>query len=262
MLGALSALAYVLHVGGGAVAFISGMVALFAPKGGRLHRRAGNLFFLSMGVMAAFALYLAVTIPDPVNIFIAIFTFYLVATAWLTVRRGEETAGVAEKIGLLVALSLCAPFAILSFQLAAGLKPLFRSTVPLQGPVLIAIYAFTLVLALAMIGDVRLVLEGGVAGARRIARHLWRMCLGLTLATGSAFTNGLSRLLPGPHHVPAAFFLPQLVPLAMLIFWLVRVRFTGWYEHGCDAAIPERQTRLRPPLTTFPGDGVSIETLS
>ncbi|HEX4861713.1 MAG TPA: hypothetical protein VFV07_10785, partial [Rhizomicrobium sp.] len=79
----------------------------------------------------------------------------------------------------------------------------------------------------------RVVLAGGIAGAPRIARHLWRMCLGLTLATGSAFTNGLARLIPASYHVPPlAFFLPQLVPLGLLIFWMIRVRFIGWYGRG------------------------------
>jgi len=131
---------------------------------------------------------------------------------------------------LFVGICLCAPFAILSFQLATGLPPLFQSAVPFKGAVLIAIYAFTAVLAAGVIGDARLVLAGGIAGAPRIARHLWRMCLGLTLAAGSAFTNGFARLLPGHYHVPTVFFLPQFLPLILLIFWMIRVRFTGWYE--------------------------------
>jgi hypothetical protein len=43
-----------------------------------------------------------------------------------------------------------------------------------------------------------------------------------------AFTNGFARLLPGPYHVPLAFFLPQFVPLGLLVFWMIRVRSTGW----------------------------------
>jgi len=225
--------AYVLHVAAGTLGLVSGMVAAFAAKGGRLHRSAGNVFFASMMIMAAFAAYLGVVVPDRINIFIATFTAYLVATAWLTVRRREGTIGFAEKIAFAAALVLCAPFAILSFQLALGLPPLFTSTVALKGPVLIAIYVFTAVLVLAAMGDLKVVLAGGTAGAPRIARHLWRMCLGLTLATGSAFTNGLARLIPASYHVPPlAFFLPQLVPLGLLVFWMVRVRFTGWYGRG------------------------------
>ncbi len=93
---------------------------------------------------------------------------------------------------------------------------------------LIAIYVFTSVLACAAIGDARMVLAGGISGRPRIARHLWRMCLGLTLAAGSFFTNVLSRLLPGPVHVTDIFFVPQLLVLGFLIFWLIRVRFAGW----------------------------------
>ena len=223
--------AFVLHIGGGTLALVSGMVALFVRKGERIHRAAGNVFFAAMLVMAIFAVYLAVVVPDQlVNVFIGALTFYLVATAWLTVRRKEGAIGGAEKFALFVAVCLCAPFAILSFQLATGLPPLFKSAVPFKGAVLVAVYVLTSVLAIAAISDAKVVLTGGISGAPRIARHLWRMCLGLTLATGSAFTNGLARFLPGPYHVPLAFFLPQFVPLALLIFWMVRVRFTGWLK--------------------------------
>jgi hypothetical protein len=186
-----------------------------------------------MLVMAVFADYLALAMPGQIpNVFIGTFTIYLVATAWLTVRRKEGSAGMAEKIGLLVIVCLFIPFGILSFQLATGLKPLFESAVPLEGPVRIAIYCFTLFVAVAAFGDARLVLSGGITGRRRIARHLWRMCLGLTFAAGSAFTNGLPRLLPKTVHVPVILlFVPQLTSLALLVFWLVRVRFTGWYTN-------------------------------
>ncbi len=201
-------------------------------KGARTHRMAGTVFFASMLVMAVFADYLAVVMPEQIpNLFIGTFTIYLVATAWLTVRREERSVGIPEKIALAVILCLFIPFAILSFQLATGLAPSFKSATPLEGPVRIAIYCFTLFVAMAAIGDARLVLDGGITGARRIGRHLWRMCLGLTFAAGSAFTNGLPRLLPSTVHVPLILlFIPQLTSLALLVFWMIRVRFTGWYQ--------------------------------
>jgi hypothetical protein len=153
---------------------------------------------------------------------------YLVATAWLTVWRREGTIGLSEKIAFAVVLALLLFFGVLSFYLVTGLPLPFTSAMPIKGPVLIAMYSFTLVIAIAAASDARLLLAGGIAGAPRIARHLWRMCLGLTMAAGSAFTNGLPRLLPGHVHVGTVFFLPQLVPLGLLIFWMIRVRFTGW----------------------------------
>jgi len=228
----MTILAFILHIGGGMLALVAGTIAVFARKGGRLHRRAGTLFFVSMLVMAAFAAYLAVAMPDQlVNVFIAVFTTYLVTTAWFAARRRDGESGLGERIALLVAICLCAPFAVLSFQLALGLPPLFKSAVPFKGAVLIAIYSFTAVLLIAVLGDARVVFGGGVSGPSRIARHLWRMCLGLTLAAGSAFSNGFARFLPGPYHVPLAFFLPQFVPLILLIYWMIRVRLTDWYRN-------------------------------
>jgi hypothetical protein len=183
--------------------------------------------------MAVLADYLAVAMPDQIpNLFIGTFTIYLVLTAWMTVRRQERTIGIAEKAALLVIVCLWLPFAILSFQLATGLTPSFKSAVPLEGPVRIAIYSFTLLVAMAAIGDARMVLAGGIGGVHRIARHLWRMCLGLALAAGSAFTNGLPRLLPHSVHVPLILlFVPQFLALGLLIYWMIRVRFTGWYKN-------------------------------
>src|SRR5262249_62116578 len=94
--------------------------------------------------MAVLADYLAVAMPEQIpNLFIGTFTIYLVATAWMTVRRAERSIGVVETIALAVILCLSAPFAVLSFQLATGLQPAFKSAVPFEGPVLIAIYVFT-----------------------------------------------------------------------------------------------------------------------
>jgi hypothetical protein len=245
---ALTTLAFILHVSAGTLALFSGAAAVIARKGGRLHRAAGTVFFGSMLVMATFAAYLAVAMPGQiVNLFIAAFTAYLLVTAWLTVRRRQ--AGLAERIALAVALVLCAPFAVLSIQLASGLAPFIKSATPFEGPVLIAIYSFTGVLAIAVVGDARLVLAGGVTGAARLARHLWRMCLGLMLAAGSAFTNGLPRLLPASVHVPlAVLFVPQLLVLGLLIFWMIRVRFTGWSPRPAVAnpGRPEKGGRIAP----------------
>ncbi len=200
-----------------------------ARKVGTLHRKAGPIFVASTPVMGVFAIFRAVAEPDQLtNVFIGAFAIYLVCTAWMAVRRKPGTSGPFERIALVVALCLCAPFAVLSFQLFMDLPPLFKSAVRLQGPVLIAIYSFTSILVAAVIGDARVVLSGALAGVPRVSRHLWRMCLGLTLAVGSGFTNGIARLLPGPYYVPTALFLPQFLPFGLLAFWMIRVRSDGW----------------------------------
>src|SRR2546421_274729 len=125
--------------------------------------------------------------------------------------------------------ALFAAFVALSFQLATGMTPFLKSAVPLRGPVMVAIYVFTLVTGIAVATDLKVLLAGGISGRARIERHLWRMCLGLAMAAGSAFTNGFPRLLPKGVHVPLIWlFMPQFIVLGVLVFWLIRVRFTRW----------------------------------
>jgi hypothetical protein len=194
-----------------------------------------------MLVMAAGAGWLAVAMPGQIgNLFGAAFAIYLVTTGWLTVRRSDGV--LPERIALVAALLLLTPFAILLLQAATHTAFLFRNAVAPHGPVLIATYSVTAVLAIAAIGDAKVAIAGGIAGAARIARHLWRMLLGLTIAVGSAFTNGFARFLPGPYHVPGVFFLPLFIPLILLVFWMIRVRLTDWYGNAAprsDQRVPQ-----------------------
>lgn len=223
---------FAVHISCGTVALFAGIVALSASKGEPVHRRAGAIFVVAMLIMAAAADYLAVVRPDQLlNLLVGTFTFYLIATAWLTVRRSETEHGLLEKVAFAVVLSLFLPFAYLSFQLATGMTPFLRSATPFRGPVLIALYVFTGITGIAALTDLKLLLAHGIRGKARIERHLWRMCLGLAMAAGSASTNGFPRLLPKGMHVPLLWlFMPQFVAIGVMFFWLIRVHFTRWYD--------------------------------
>lgn len=243
MAGIATTLVFAAHILAGGVALIAGVMALCVRKGGRVHRLAGDGFVVAMLAMAISAGVLGVIRPgQTINIFIAGLTLYLVATAWLAAKRGEKVAGAPEIIALVVALLLCAPFALIDFQIVSGVT-LFRSAFKIEGPILIALCLFSAIMATAAIGDLRVVLGRGVSGIARVTRHLWRMCFALALTFGSAFTNGFARLLPGPYHVPPVFFLPQLLMLLVLIYWVVRVRFPGWAGRPARAA-------AGPPVVT------------
>ena len=219
---------FALHTVSGMAALLAGAAAICVRKGGDLHRCAGDAFVIAMVLMAVSAAVLGVVRPgQTVNVLIAVFTLYLVITAWLTGRRGDAGGGLPDRVALGASLVLCAPFALLIFQIVSGVT-LVRTAFVIRGPILVALCVFSGVIATAALGDLHVVLRGGLSGAARMARHLWRMCFALAMASGSAFTNGFARLLPGPYHVPPAFFAPQLVMLVVLIYWLVRVRFPGW----------------------------------
>lgn len=81
------------------------------------------------------------------------------------------------------------------------------------------------VVLLAAIGDGRMMLAGGIQGTRRLARHLWRMCFGLFIATGS-FVAQLVRMTFIPdwmRSLPVILFLPA-APLVVLLYWMWRIR--------------------------------------
>jgi hypothetical protein len=76
---------------------------------------------------------------------------------------------------------------------------------------------------LAAIGDVRMIRAGGIQGARRLARHLWRMSFGLFIASGSFFL-GQMKFIPRPIRIVPLIYVLAVSPLVVLLYWMWRVR--------------------------------------
>ena len=67
-----------LHIAAGTVALITGMIAIFAQKGGLVHRKAGQWYFLAMIAVCVTALIRFRLSPSIIFLtMIAIFSFYL-----------------------------------------------------------------------------------------------------------------------------------------------------------------------------------------
>jgi hypothetical protein len=238
----------VVHICAGSLGLLSGTAAMLFRKGSRGHVLAGRVFVASMLTMGVFAVYLAITRNQPNNIGGGILTVYLIGTAWLTARRRDGETSRFDWVVLLIPLAL----GILTWM--NGIK-VVRSGASSQDGVPVGMTFFMgSVMLLAAAGDVRMVVRGGVFGAKRIARHLWRMCFGLFIAAGSFFlgpSNRPLRLLSTVglgQHLPAALFSTNLylvltlLPLILLIFWVVRVRFTNAYNG--KTMIPGRVARF------------------
>ena len=69
----------------------------------------------------------------------------------------------------------------------------------------------------------------GLRGARRLARHLWRMCFALFIAAASFFL-GQADEFPEPLRIPALLALPVLAVLLAMLYWLWRVRIRRTYR--------------------------------
>ena len=206
-----------IHIIAGLAAIVAGTVALSAAKGGALHRKSGMAFVGTMGVMASLGAYIASTklhIPfQKFNVMAGIFTVYLIATALLTVRAhpGKRSMDVA-------AMLVAAGIATFSLGLAAiGLTQAKFQWFPTVPAVI-----FGTVALLAALGDARMLRAGGLQGKHRIARHLWRMCVALFIATGSFFA-GQAKVFPEEYRNAFVVFGPMLLVLAAMFYWWARV---------------------------------------
>ena len=219
------------HIGAGASGIVSGYVALLSRKGERLHRVAGTVFFVSMLIMAAIGASVSPFLPrpEPANVAAGIMTFYLVATSWLTIRRKDGGIGRLDFVSFGVALTVAV---VTTFLVLRAANSHLRS---LGGQPLQIFYAFALVAGFAAALDLKVILRGGISGAPRIARHLWRMCVALTTASGSFFL-GQQKFLPAALHGSPLLLVPVLAPLVLMVFWLIRVRLTNWFTREPAAA--------------------------
>ena len=212
-----------LHISAGMVGMVSGAGALILRKGSPRHALVGKVFVVSMLTMAATATYLAILKHQNSNIGGGILTFYLVATAWLTARRRDGETSIFDWGALLVPLGLGLTTwlqGIRSFQ-AGSPEGNFRLGMS---------FFIGTVLLLAAAGDLRMLLRGGLFGKQRIVRHLWRMCFGLFIATGSFFLGQGSKIFPSLLRQSPLLLIPAFLPLLLLIFWVFRVRFTSAYK--------------------------------
>jgi uncharacterized membrane protein len=216
-----------LHIAGGSVGIVSGMVALLSRKGGRVHRVAGTVFFVSMLVMATIGASASPFLPKPemANVAAGVLTLYLITTSWVTIRRKDGRIGRFEIVGFVVALGVVAAGAMFSHMASINPHGTTASTPPQ------AFYVFVIVGAIAAIGDLRLILRGSISGPARIARHLWRMCIALTIASGSFFL-GQQKVMPAFMHGSPWLFVPVFTPLLLMVFWLIRVRLGNRFKGG------------------------------
>jgi uncharacterized membrane protein len=213
-----------LHISAGIVGILSGAAAISFRKGSPRHALAGKIFVISMLTMAASAVYLAFMKHQSNNVGGGILTCYLVATAWVTAKRKDGQTSIFDWAALLI------PLAAGIGGWISGFEALHSQTGAGDGVPAGMHFFMGSVMLLAAAGDARMLVHGGVFGAQRIVRHLWRMCFGLFIATGSFFLGQGNKVFPSFMRQTNVLLVPAVLPLILLIFWLFRVRFTNAYK--------------------------------
>ncbi|MGN6148312.1 MAG: hypothetical protein ACTHPD_07225, partial [Rhizomicrobium sp.] len=144
----------------------------------------------------------------------------------MAVRRAPGTAGSFEKFALAAALAISATF------LFWGMRARTPGGFDGYGPQLY--FAVGGIMALFAAFDVKMIVQGGVTGSARIARHLLRMCTAWFIACSSFFL-GQQKSMPAWMHGSKILLALALAPLAFMLFWYIRVRFTGWFKRAVPA---------------------------
>lgn len=207
-----------IHIAGGMIALASGAVAIGARKGGGVHIAAGTWFFGAMLVLGVTASILGPLKTPPDSPIGGMMVCYFVATAWMAARRRDGIPGSFEKIACAIILLVASLIIAQGFKLA--LDPGMVTGPPGPG----ALFGIGTICLLAGLGDLRWILRGKLTAVQRISRHLWRMCFALFIATGSFFLGQMDVLPKAVQGSPILFAL-AFAPFAVMVFWLVRIRF-------------------------------------
>lgn len=204
-----------IHILAGLIGIASGAVALYSAKGMKLHRKGGMIFVYAMLVVAITGTVMGLLISEMAAVIPGMLTFYLVLTSLLTVRRPIVGKFSWIDIGAML------------IGLTTGIVSVIYGFVAVGQPTVLYII-FGLIALLATLGDLRMMAKG-IQGKHRIARHLWRMCFALLLASISLFI-GQSQAFPEPVRDSGLLPIPVILVLVLMVYWLVRVLFTQWYR--------------------------------
>ena len=214
----------VVHIIAGSVGLVSGFVAICAAKGARLHRRSGLLFVGAIMTMGLSGAAIAALASTEISVIAGTTTAYLAFTGFRTVRRQPGTAGRLDAGAMIVGLALGVG------SLALGVHTLAFSADGLRdGLPAFPFFIMGLPALVGGVGDVRLMRTARLDGARRLARHLWRMCYALFIASMSFFL-GQADEIPEALRITPVLALLAFLPALVMLYWLWRVRFKRGIE--------------------------------
>jgi uncharacterized membrane protein len=214
-------LALAVHFAAGLVSIVAGTVALSVPKGGRLHKQSGLVFTWSMVVLGLTAAGIGTYEHRPGQVFGGLLVAYLVFTAMSTVK---PLPGIGHRVN--IALMILA-FGYGVAGVYGGVVEWLDPTVKVIGrPRVVPPLVIGSVMLLAAFGDLRAIRAGSLSASRRLARHLWRMCFGLFVATGSFFL-GQMKFIPTPVRIVPLLLVLAFAPIAFLFYWMWRIRVRG-----------------------------------
>lgn len=208
---------WAIHTPAGTIGLVTAALAMFAKKGGALHRKAGSYFTVSMMVMlisGIAAAYLKNSIGD---MMLGAIVMYTVFTAWLTVHHKKNETGLLEVTALIWVVG----FAIAAFAISMGWREEEAPFAYLNWGGLAIFFA---------LGDIRNLYHLGLSGTQRIIRHVLRIGFSLVWAA-LAFTDKIVKMMGANvknmqgEQLLLIVGIPTMLILISILYWIIKILF-------------------------------------
>ena len=209
------------HILTGTLAVLGGAAAFIAPKGRRIHRAGGSVFFFSMLATAASGAGIGLMEPDRLLItaFAGVLAGYLVLTGWRAARWREGEAGWPEHA------ALAAILAVIAGLVSLGVLALQSETGRALGFAAEDYFMLAVMSGLGAVCDLTLLVRKRLSDRQRVARHLWRMGLAYFIAVGSFFTGPGAAVFPEALRESGLLAAPEGATALLILFFLARTLF-------------------------------------
>ena len=194
----------------GTVAIFAAIAALNYPKGSPKHKKAGQVFMISMIIMLISGGIAGALKGVADDVFLAAMVFYSVFTAWMTVQR---------RLPIIVMMEYLA----LGYIIIFGLAALFVNSEweMVREP---SVFTFDAIVALMFaLGDIRYLLCKKITQLYRLARHIWRISFALVWSA-LAFSDKIIKMFDSTiEQMPYVVVIPATLVLCIMFYWLFRV---------------------------------------
>lgn len=214
------------HVSSGALALLTGAIALIARKGAKIHINFGRIFAYAMIGSSALGALLGLLKPEQfyITFHAGILGITLIASSWLAARKSTAERSLAKNTLSIVNITntLC--------LIGLGIYALRQGNGVFLGFAGEDYLFLAFMAGIAASSDISLWFRKTISNHHRVARHLWRMCFGFFITAGSAFTGPGGKVFPEAVQKSGILSLPELLIFLAMLFWLCRVLFTKFVK--------------------------------
>lgn len=206
---------WVIHTPAGMIGLVAAFVALFANKGGELHKKAGVCFTVSMLIMLVSG-FIAATLKESIDdMLLSLLVIYTIFTAWLTAHHKTNEINFLE-------------YTALVWIVFVAITVLFITSNTIEVDVEVN-YTYWAVFAIfCAIGDIHNIYTSGLSGPQRIIRHIWRMGFSLIWAVLALVDKiikiqGANIKDMSEEQLIYIIGVPVIFILTIIIYWIGRI---------------------------------------